>query len=92
MFAFSQEGWSSIESLADSLKKVAREVPAHLHGLVVLSENWYLAQEAYVQGEARYYTSTKNALLQFVNGLVHSLASLPMFQCAIDRYVGTRGA
>jgi hypothetical protein len=34
----------------------------------------------------------KNALLQFVNGLVHSLASLPMFQCSIDKYLGVRGA
>lgn len=39
VFAFSQEGWSSIESLTDSLKRVAQEAPAHLHGLVVLSEN-----------------------------------------------------
>ncbi|HEV8307929.1 MAG TPA: DUF6602 domain-containing protein [Methylomirabilota bacterium] len=92
VFAFSQEGWSSIEGLADSLTRATREVPAHLHGLVVLSDNWYLAQEAYAGRDPRYYTSTKNALLQFVNGLVHSLASLPMFQCSIDKYLGARGA
>jgi hypothetical protein len=88
VFAFSQEGWSNIDSLVASLKRVAQETPAHLHGLVVLNENWYLAQEAYTGGEAKYYMSSKNALLQFVNGLIHSLASMPMFQCSIDRYMG----
>ena len=88
VFAFSQEGWSSIDSLVASMKNVAKETAAHVHGLVVLDQNWYLAQEAYAGVEAKYYKFSKNALLQFVNGMIHGLASMPMFQCSIDRYFG----
>jgi uncharacterized protein DUF6602 len=87
VFAFSQEGWGSIDSMVESLKSTSKEVPAHVHGMVVLSENWYVAQEAYAPGEANYFKFTDNALLRFVNGLMHSLSSMPMGQCSIERYL-----
>lgn len=87
VFAFSQEGWGSVGSLVESLKSTSKTVPAHIHGMVVLSENWYIAQEAYAPGEPNYFASTENALLRFVNGLMHSLSSMPMYQCSIERYL-----
>jgi hypothetical protein len=90
VFAFSQDGWETVEALAESLRAVSDQTSAHLHGLVVLDADWYLAQEAYAQGGARYYISTKNGLLQFVNGFLQSVASMPMFQCSLDRYLGSR--
>ncbi len=44
---------TSSAGLADSLRRANRDLPAHMHGLVVLSENWYLAEESLVQGDAR---------------------------------------
>lgn len=50
--------------------------------------SWYFTQQASANGEAKYYALSKNALLQFVSDLNHSLASTPMFQYPINTYFG----
>ena len=44
------------------------------------------AQEAYAKGGPRFYKSEDDALLRFVNGMLHSIASVPMEVVSIDRY------
>lgn len=57
-----------------------------LHGLIVLDEGWYLSQEAY-STQYEFKVSTENVLLQFINGLVKSIASSFMGPASIDRYM-----
>lgn len=90
VFAYSQKGWSSIESLVKSLQDALAETPAHIHGLAVLSENWFLAQEAYSSTGRQFYAYQDNALLRFVRGMLHSISSMPMHQASVDRYLKSK--
>jgi hypothetical protein len=87
VFAFAGEGWHDIDGLVRSLTKAARRMPAHIHGLVVLDRGWYIAQEAYSPDGVKFNAFADNALLRFVNGMIHSVASVGMRQCSIDRYM-----
>lgn len=86
VFAYEKKGWRTLEDLVKSLEEVVRETPAHIHGLAILGKDWYVSQEAYADGGVRFQASEGNALLKFVNGMIHSIASVPMKQMSIDRY------
>jgi hypothetical protein len=88
VFAYEKKGWRRIEDFVQSLEEAARGTSAHIHGLVVLSRDWYVTQEAYAEGNVKFHPYEGNALLRFVNGLVHSVASIQMFQMSLDRYFG----
>ncbi len=87
VFAYAQKWWSNFEKFESDLKEAIMETPAHIHGLVVLEEDWYLSQEAYSETGHEFQVSKDNALLHFINGLMHSIASVPMGQLSIDRYM-----
>jgi hypothetical protein len=88
VFAFSQSGWASAESLAKSLTTAYRKEKTHIHGLLVVDRGWYIAQHAHSPKAPTYYVASDNALLQFVNGLLDSLGSLRIGLCSIERYFG----
>jgi len=87
VFAFAEDGWRDINALVRSLTNAAHRTPAHIHGLVVLDRGWYIAQEAYSSDGVRFHAFADNALLRFVNGMIHSVSSVGMLQCSIDRYM-----
>jgi hypothetical protein len=86
VFAFSQGVWKNPSSLKRSLERTARNIPSHIHGLIVLDRDWYFTQEAYAQGGPRFVMITKDALLHFVKGMIHGLSSMSIHQMAIDHY------
>ncbi len=86
MFAYEQRGWQTLSEFLDSLREAAREIPAHIHGLAVLDSDWYVTQEAYAEDSPKYQATEGDALLNFVNGMLHSIGSITMMQMSIDRY------
>ena len=60
---------------------------AHIHGVVVLAKELFVYQVAYVENEPKLKHYTDNGLLQFVKHMIHSLASVPIRQMSIDRYL-----
>ncbi len=87
VFAYSQRGWKNIDGLVKSLQQVLKKNPAHIHGLVVLDKGWYLNQEAYSSTGHEFFAYTDNALLRFINDMLHAISSMGMFQASIDRYL-----
>jgi len=86
VFAYEKKGWRRLQDFVQSLEEAAQETPAHIHGLVVLSKDWYVKQEAYAAGGVRFHAYEGNALMRFVNDLIHDVASIPMSQMSLDRY------
>lgn len=86
VFAYEQKGWKSLSEFVDSLTEATRGVPVHIHGLAVLDSDWYVAQEAYADDPPKFQATEGNALLNFVNGMLHSIGSVEMMQMSIDRY------
>lgn len=87
VFAYSAADWTDIQSLARSLTRAAKAMPAHIHGLVVLDKDWYLAQEAFAKEGPRFYTYTDNALMRFVTGMISSLSSVHMAPASVTKYL-----
>lgn len=87
VFAYDQKGWKKLQDLVDSFKEALSENPnAHLHGIAVLSKNWFASQEAYSK-PVMIHGFSGDCLLRFVHALIHSIASMPMGQASIDRYL-----
>lgn len=59
---------------------------AHIHGVVVLSKDWYLYQLPY-QKLAKTKLYTDNALLRFMNGMLTTLRATLTGRTAMDRYI-----
>lgn len=88
LFAYDKKGWRTIDDLANNLKEVMTETPAHIHGLAVLSKDWYISQEAHAEEGVNFDVFRGDALLKFVSNLIHDVASMRMNQMSIDRYLG----
>lgn len=86
VFAYEQKGWQTLSEFVNSLREAAREAPAHIHGLAVLDSDWYVTQEAHAKDPPTYHAKEGDALLNFVNGMLHSIGSVGMMQMSIDRY------
>jgi hypothetical protein len=86
VFAYEQRGWQTLADLTDSLREADRETPAHIHGLAVLDSDWCVTQEAHAEDPPKYHATEGDALLNFVNGMLHSIGSVRMMQMSIDRY------
>jgi hypothetical protein len=59
---------------------------AHLHGVAVLKNNWFVHQEAYAENSPTLHAYDDNCLLRFTNALLHGVQSMPMLQMDIDEY------
>jgi hypothetical protein len=86
VFAYEQKGWKSISDFVDSLTEAGRDISVHIHGLAILDSDWYVSQEAYAENPPKFHASEGDALLNFVNGMLHSIGSVEMMQMSIDRY------
>lgn len=87
VFAYEQTGWRDINSFQASLEAALTKTPAHLHGIAVLKSNWFVSQEAHVKKGVKLEARQGNALLEFTRVLTHCVASMPMAQASIDRYL-----
>ena len=87
VFAYDKKGWRTIDALVKSLEEAAKERESHIHGLAVLRKDWYVTQEAYPEGDAKFHPYQGDALLRFVHDLLPSVASIPMHQMSTDRYL-----
>lgn len=90
VFAYEQKGWQTLSGFLESLREAARSVPVHIHGLAVLDSDWYVSQEAYADDPPKFQAVEGDALLNFVNGMLHSIGSVEMMQMSIDRYYRDR--
>jgi hypothetical protein len=80
--------WKRHSNFVSALKKALMKVPeAHIHGVVVLAKEWFACQVAYAGNEPKFKHYTDNGLLRFVKQMIHSLASVPIRQMSIDRYL-----
>jgi hypothetical protein len=91
VFAFDTT-YSASESLKNALEVAIDKVKnAHLHGIVVLSKDWFAFQVAYQQ-PPKVKIFTDNALMRYVNNMLRLLKALPMYNVAMDRYLGIETA
>ncbi|TMQ30148.1 MAG: hypothetical protein E6K65_06360 [Nitrospirae bacterium] len=80
--------WKRHSSFVSALKQALMKVPeAHIHGVVILAKEWFACQVAYAGNEPKLKHYTDNGLLRFVKQMIHSLASVPIRQMSIDRYL-----
>lgn len=80
--------WKRHSNFVSALKKALMKVPeAHIHGVVILAKEWFACQVAYAGNEPKLKHYTDNGLLRFVKYMIHSLASVPIRQMSIDRYL-----
>jgi len=86
VFAYEKKGWRNLPDFLESLTDAVRITPAHIHGLAILDADWYISQKAFAKDGPKFDASEGNALLEFVNGLLHSIGSVRMRQMSIDRY------
>jgi hypothetical protein len=87
VFAYTKKGWPTADRLREDLESTAAKQPgAHIHGLAVLSENWYFTQEAFAQ-RPTFSIHTDNSLMWFFRDLLQSVSSLSMREMSIGRYL-----
>lgn len=86
--AYDVQGWSSLEGFVASCKRaLARNRSAHLHGIAVLSKNWFVYQVAYKADEIKLKVYKNNALARLVNQLGVLVAAFDMLPAAMHRYL-----
>lgn len=89
VFAYDARDWVSIESFASSWKTALEASgKAHIHGVAVLSKNWFLWQVPFTGQAVELRQFSDNALLRFITKLLDSIASVQMFPMSVDRYLG----
>ena len=80
--------WKSLSGFTTALKVALTKVPdAHLHGVAVLSKEWFAYQVPYTGDERRVKHYSDNSLLRFLKKMMHDIGSFPMYQVSIDRYL-----
>jgi hypothetical protein len=86
IFAYSKKGWRSRDAFRESLENHLRRHPgAHLHGILVLENEWFAFQEPY-NPQIAVHVFEGNALIRFVNAMLRGIQSIPMGIASIDDY------
>jgi hypothetical protein len=83
--------WKSLKGFVNALRNAIAKVPgAHVHGVAVLAKEWFAYQVPDRSGNGfRIKAFSGHTLLRFVNRMIHNLASVPIRQMSIDRYLNT---
>ena len=80
--------WERHDNFVKALEKALAKVPdSHIHGVVVLAKEWFAYQVAYAGNEPKVKHYLDNGLLRFVKHMIHCIASVPIRQMSIDRYL-----
>lgn len=87
LVAFDVKGWASLRSFVSSCERaLSPNRAAHLHGIAVLSKDWFVYQVAHKQ-TVKLKWATDNALARLVNQLVISMQGTEMSTAAMHRYL-----
>ncbi|MCS6287075.1 MAG: hypothetical protein H8K08_16775 [Nitrospira sp.] len=87
IFAY-DAAWRSLDGFTKALRQAMLKVPgAHVHGVIVLSKEWFAYQEPYTDSDRRVKSHQDNSLMRFVNKMMHDIGSFPMHQMSVDRYL-----
>jgi hypothetical protein len=84
VFAYSQDSWKTVDALVRSLTKASKRTSSHIHGLVILEDGWYVAQEAHASAGPTFHACTEDALMRFIAGVIHSVSSMDMLSAPIQ--------
>lgn len=69
-------------------RELTKPYGAHLHGIVVLSKDWFAFQQLRRCGEdAKIEMFDDNALLRFVNSMLRSLKGVVVREAEMSRYL-----
>lgn len=87
LFAYGKKGWKDLISFENEFRNELKKYPeAHIHGIAILRNNWFVHQEAYAKDPQTLHSYDDNCLLRFTNALLHGVQSMPMLQIDIDEY------
>lgn len=87
-FVFAYDtGYKSLPTFKKAWERTIAEVrTAHLHGVVVLSRDWYAFQVPYkTPPEVRVFSD--HALMRFTSGMLNLLRATKIREAAMDRYL-----
>lgn len=87
IFAY-DAAWKNLDKFTNALKRALLKVPeAHVHGVIVLSKEWFACQLPYTGNERRIEHYKDNSLMRFVHKMMHDIGSFPMHQMSVDQYL-----
>lgn len=87
IFAY-DAAWKSLDGFTKALRQALLKAPgAHVHGVIVLSKEWFAYQVPYTDNDRRVKRHEDNSLMRFVHKMMHDIGSFPMHQMSIDRYL-----
>lgn len=85
--AYDVKGWSSLKAFVGSWKRaLSKNRDAHLHGIAVLSKDWFVYQVAHKPDEIKLKAFADHALARLVNQLAVSLSGIEVRPAAMHRY------
>jgi len=88
LVAYDVSAWSNLKSFVASCKRaLSKNRAAHLHGVAVLSKDWFVYQVAYKPNEVKLKRFADHALARFVNQLVITMPGIEIFPAAMHRYL-----
>jgi hypothetical protein len=88
LFAYEAKNLGTFEDFRQRLQdELTGRRDVHLHGTVVLKEDWFFTQEPFTGERAIVHGRKGDSLLRFVSMLIHSMGSFPMGPASIDRYI-----
>ena len=89
IFAY-DAAWKSLDGFTKALKRALLKVPgAHVHGVIILSKEWFAYQVPYTDNDRRVEHHKDNSLMRFVHKMMHDIGSFPMHQMSVDQYLDT---
>jgi hypothetical protein len=87
LFAYHAEGWNELDDFVASLQEaLLKHKEAHIHGALVLDENWFAKQKPYTDKSRELTAYDDDCLLRFINSLLDGIQSMPMGMIDLDRY------
>jgi hypothetical protein len=67
LFAYRERGWKDIDSFKEELRQGLKNYPdAHIHGVAILKNNWFIHQEAYTGDAPTLHMYDDNCLLRYL--------------------------
>lgn len=88
VLAYDVDGWTSLDSFAESWKQALMKNPnAHLHGVAVLKQNWFVYQMAFTAPDVQVRQFSDNALLRFNTKLLNEIQGMEIAPVSSFRYL-----
>lgn len=86
--AYDTQAWSSLKSFVASwTRALSRNRDAHVHGVAVLSRDWFVYQVAHKPNEVKLKAFADHALARLVIQIVESVSGMEMRPASVQRYL-----